>query len=457
MAKLQKSILVVYTLASGSVLAFVILNWQVYGGTRTGVLLYLFLPLAGFVTSWVFFFTRWHQGRGLFVSITLAVLAAAYLFEAYVFLSSEAQFGESGIPRSEIRASLAAGDFPIFLPLAPHDVAAGVPMGPSELVVPLGGVPLVQTAAWLDPAQEPEIFFTDRYGFRNNDSVWDSQKIRLAAVGDSYVFGAESTTENSFVGRIRMLEPSIINLGRGGNGPLAELATIKEYLTDLEPDLVLWFYYKNDLEQDIFGELHHPTMSRYLETGFSQNLASRGEMLATSMREDYLHRISLSAAVAPDGATDQLWFEKLRFTSGANPLNQINFIILQRTRTFLGLLKGGGDWPDPPQKEMTNILGHAKGLVGQWGGDLVFIYLPSWTEVIGRDKSKFGFRNAALEAARLSGIPVVDLLEDFKFHPDPKSLWPSRQPGHYGPIGNAFVAEKVLGSLRELGLWPISD
>ena len=106
---------------------------------------------------------------------------------------------------------------------------------------------------------------------------------------------------------------------------------------------------------------------------------------------------------------------------------------------------------------MTNILGHAKGLVGQWGGDLVFIYLPSWTEVIGRDKSKFGFRNAALEAARLAGIPVVDLLEDFKFHPDPKSLWPSRWPGHYGPIGNAFVAEKVLGSLRELGLWPISD
>ena len=140
---------------------------------------------------------------------------------------------------------------PIFLVPGPMEFVAGFEIAPGEVVVPLGGVPNVPTAVWVTQSDEPDIYLSDRFGFRNPDKVWDTPHVRLAAVGDSFTFGAQSTIENSIVGRLRSLEPSTVNLGNGGNGPLTELATIREYLTPAKPEIVIWFYYRNDLEQDL--------------------------------------------------------------------------------------------------------------------------------------------------------------------------------------------------------------
>ena len=39
---------------------------------------------------------------------------------------------------------------------------------------------------------------------------------------------------------------NIVNIGKAGNGPLLELATLKEYGKPLKPQIVLWQFHDND-------------------------------------------------------------------------------------------------------------------------------------------------------------------------------------------------------------------
>ena len=61
-----------------------------------------------------------------------------------------------------------------------------------------------------------------------------------------------------------------------GSGPLLELATLKEYLTAIKPETVLWFYFEaNDL-QDLADESKNPVLMRYLQQrDFNQHLMGR--------------------------------------------------------------------------------------------------------------------------------------------------------------------------------------
>ena len=269
---LTKSVLFAYAFLSGAVVLFVVLNWQVYGASPVGIALNFVGPMAGFTISLFFLFLANRNARTIFVSVTLAALFSGYVFEVALFFSQTRIFGSP--PELPSAAELLGQEVPIFLPPGPIEFAAGFEIAPGNTVVPLGGIPDVSTAIWVNRAQDPTIFVADRFGFRNPDAVWESGRVRLAAVGDSFTFGAESTIEDSIVGRLRALEPSTINLGRGGNGPLTELATIREYLTEVEPEVVIWFYYRNDLEQDLDRERNTPVLSRYTEPDFSQNLAA---------------------------------------------------------------------------------------------------------------------------------------------------------------------------------------
>jgi len=87
------------------------------------------------------------------------------------------------------------------------------------------------------------------HDFHNPAGIWES-KPNIAAVGDSFAHGACVDSESNFVNRIRQRYPNTLNLGMGGNGPLLALAGIQEYLADLEPKLVLWFFFDgNDLDE----------------------------------------------------------------------------------------------------------------------------------------------------------------------------------------------------------------
>ena len=99
----------------------------------------------------------------------------------------------------------------------------------AESLLPFGGVSRKKTVS-CNEGGEYAIYNADRYGFNNPDSEWDQEQIEWLLTGDSFTQGACVQLGNGIAGQIRSLTgESVINLGVGGNGPLVELAILKEY------------------------------------------------------------------------------------------------------------------------------------------------------------------------------------------------------------------------------------
>ena len=65
---------------------------------------------------------------------------------------------------------------------------------------------------------------------------------------------------------------NVINLSKGGNGPLIELASLKEYIGLGEFNLVIWMYYPNDLN-DLLIEKKDENLIKYLnDENYLQNI-----------------------------------------------------------------------------------------------------------------------------------------------------------------------------------------
>ncbi|MDC1133289.1 hypothetical protein OAT42_00020 [Alphaproteobacteria bacterium] len=93
------------------------------------------------------------------------------------------------------------------------------------------------------------IYLSDRYGFNNPDSEWNSNKIEWLLIGDSFIEGVAVQQGEDIAEQIRVVtKESSINLGRSGNGPLMMLAGLKEYAELIKSKRVLWFYFEaNDM------------------------------------------------------------------------------------------------------------------------------------------------------------------------------------------------------------------
>ena len=79
------------------------------------------------------------------------------------------------------------------------------------------------------------VYQSDRYGFNNPDEEWDNKEIEYLLIGDSLVDGACVNRPHDIASVLRTLSnKSVLNLGYGGNGPLLEYATLREYFKHIE-------------------------------------------------------------------------------------------------------------------------------------------------------------------------------------------------------------------------------
>ena len=108
--------------------------------------------------------------------------------------------------------------------------------------LPLGSAPNTYTLQ----CSEDEGFITfktDRYGFRNNDKLWEDNKHDILILGDSHAESAcvKKTIQEHFDPSIK-----IVTLGKGGNGPLTSLAVMSEYLEVYSPKVIYLLIHPND-------------------------------------------------------------------------------------------------------------------------------------------------------------------------------------------------------------------
>ena len=242
---------------------------------------------------------------------------------------------------------------------------------------------------------------------------------------------------------LRQLDFSAISVGKGGNGSLIELASLKEYAEPLKPKIVLWLYYGGDLA-DLEQEMQSSILRKYLnEDDYSQNLISRQEEI--------------------DGVL--INYVQVKWNKWKRKKTML--LIKTRTKRIIKLnnLRERINLIPTPTPNITpahtpifrDILSKSKQMVSGWGGKMYFVYLPDSARYSTGNKDSN--RNFVMRTATELDIPIIDIHKEvFDPHPDPLSLFPFRLwPGHYNAEGYKLVAEAIGKRLEADGYVPIKS
>ena len=291
---------------------------------------------------------------------------------------------------------------------------------------PLGGVSNKTTVSANENGKW-SIYTSDRYGFNNPDFEWDSQQIDWLLTGDSFTHGLAVRPGEDIAGQVRFItNDSAINVGCAGNGPLFELAVLKEYAEHVRPKKVLWIYYEeNDLIDDLQNEKEIPLLMNYLQDDFSQNLINQQQEINSSLTE-YIAQAKVQAVPYKTG-----WMR------------------LEAVRKLISFDVEGEIDVNPL---FAKVLTKAKARTAAWGGELYFVYLPEWSRYSGltADHDQYRKKSVVIDVIKNLNIPVIDIHQGvFADHPDPLSLFPFRMNGHYNAEGYSEVAKAIIANIKE--------
>lgn len=324
----------------------------------------------------------------------------------------------------------------VFIKQADGSIRSAITIDGQE-VMPLGGVSNSLTVL-CNEGGEWIFSRSDQHGFNNPEELWRAVPLEIAAVGDSFTHGYCVPEDKNFVTLIRHRYPRTLNLGMAGDGPLLTLATLSEYLPELRPRIVLWFYFEGNDLTDLQGERKSLLLGNYLRDGFRQPALARQEEIDRAMLADVQREKSL-------GDDNRARRENRRLINYVN-----NVVRLSNIRQDLGLIGGAEadeDFNGSNMSAFRDVLSRANERVAAWGGELVFVYLPDWPRYTRYKKPGIAVRDEVLASVRRLGIPIIDMVPVFEAHGDPLSLFPFHRPGHYTATGHRLVAESVLDAL----------
>ena len=111
-------------------------------------------------------------------------------------------------------------------------------------------------------------YFSDRYGFNNEDQEWDKKKINTILIGDSFGHGFCVNRKDNILSKIKNYNNSynegFLNLSSGGTGTLIQYASLLEYFPlDKKVDKVVWLITAGDLK-NLENESQNVILNKYL-------------------------------------------------------------------------------------------------------------------------------------------------------------------------------------------------
>jgi len=286
-----------------------------------------------------------------------------------------------------------------------------------------------------------------------------------------------------------------------GTGQLAQLAMLREYLPPVRPSRVVVVYYEGNDVHDTSGELLDPILQRYyFDDEFTQHLVGRVDVIDPQLRtmldhgvEQELEKESERAPrVAPRAtvgrvarlsAVRSLWQAAFRGQGRSSPHRAPVMGCHQRydllPRRLLEIdtehqtVRGVPQYPEASGRvafwdflsqhrlllgrglfdidvyllhrdSYRSVLLKMKNLVGSWGGQLYFVYLPSHLSI--SDVRCDPNRTMIEDVVRSAGIPFIDASVPLRSRPDPASLFVI----HLTPEGCRLVADYVMNQLPTL-------
>ena len=294
-----------------------------------------------------------------------------------------------------------------------------------EHIYPLGGISNIVTT-FVNEAGYYPIINTDEYGFNNPKGLYKKNNVDIMMTGDSFSSGFSVNPEETMSSVLRSFGYNSINIGKGSNGPLFELASIREYASILKPKVVLWQYFKNDFD-DLEGELNSSIMRKYLmDDDFTQNLILKQDEIDSLLKAFISNHFSLKIN------TNNVLF---------------NFIKLKQVRSIINRNNLNSD-KNHLNNVFRDILIKSKKNVESWNGKLYFVYIPSFSKYANSIEDIN--REFVIDLLKKLDIPLIDMQKEvLDLHDDPLSLFPFRRNNHYNADGYKLFAEAIINRLLE--------
>ena len=94
-------------------------------------------------------------------------------------------------------------------------------------------------------------FSTSRYGFRRYDDA-DPEQLKVLVIGDSFTLAAQVSDGEAYYDRLKERHPEIALFVYGGSGysSLQEYMVLDKHLEEIDPDIILWQFYLNDIKEN---------------------------------------------------------------------------------------------------------------------------------------------------------------------------------------------------------------
>ena len=266
---------------------------------------------------------------------------------------------------------------------------------------------------------------SDRFGFNNPDTEWDSAEIEYILIGDSFTHGACVNRPNDISSIMRNLTgKNVLNLGYGHIGPLFEYAILREYIQK-NTKKILWLYFEGNDQSDLNIELNNEFLNTYLlDAKFSQNLIMRqpevDELIKKKIPDLLRYRNELNNK-------KNIKYKILKFIR----LDQTKRVLRNKREKF-------------QKKKFVEIMKKVNNLAVNNNSKLYFIYLPSYHRynklIQDDDYKEFSFIKKSIENLN---IPFIDLHTDL-ISDNPKDYFPFGLDGHYNEKGYKKIGKFLL-------------
>lgn len=396
--------------------------------------------------------------KGNLILLGFSVVFCLYSFELVLYASKTFWYSEHSLAsKKRIQAALAQGeDFDTrthlqFIrdnSLVGRMLSPRVPpkefnksnglKAPNGRLFPLGGVSNSATV-YCNNYGEFLLFDSDKWGLRNPALAHQNNPLDALIVGDSFSMG--HCVDNDIASLLRLRGMNTVSVAYSGNGPLLELATLREYGSQLSPKVVLWLYYEGNDLWDLGSEMKSSLLMSYLKPGFSQRLSDRQPQVDLLL-ERYIER----KRVKKLKSTNWSAVARLLATRFLLKKSAIKLFGLDKRRMHSGI----------DLVLFEKILIRAQIDISSWGGQMYFVYLPEWTRFAetGESKNLLRYRSDVLSLVSKLKIPTVDITEVLASAEDPKAYFPYGFRGHYTDEGYAILADQIYKKLNDDDLIP---
>jgi len=217
------------------------------------------------------------------------------------------------------------------------------------------------------------VYNSDRFGFRNPDRVWDMANTDAMLLGGNYGLGKCLPERLSVAGHLAAKSLNVINLS-GPNGPLSQLAALREYGSIVKPRFIVWFQYEGNIARTLNEEKKSPFLLQYIKPNFSQHLADRQEEIDRKLKNFHNEkRFSEASSSHPLSARiiDAILLRNIRHElqlgfrmSTKGPMAEVGYE-KRRTQLYENRLY------ELDVDLYGSVLKTAKSIVSEWGGKII--------------------------------------------------------------------------------------